>query len=534
MVVPSWWKWSVWPGHGFNSSACNRKLALGSLTGLRGGDGTHGYHQESQSPRDDDGHGTHTSSTAAGSAVADAPACSSSRPARRAAWLPRRVWPCTKVGWRRRLLQLRILAGMDAAVADGCRVLSLSLGGGRRRLRARQHRDRLVRGDGAERSGVLLRRQRRTWLLHALKRGAVDHHRRRGDPRPRLSRRTSRLATARTTRASPSTPGRPSPPPRFPSSTLLTPPTTRRVTSACQVHSRRRRLPARSSSATAASTRVFRRVSSCATAVGAAWCSPTPPPRPGARRRRSPPPCGRRGRERRHRDKRLTWPLTPPHGNNRGRRDAGEMCTPSPVVAAFSSRGPNMLTPEILKPDIIAPGVNILAAWTGKAGPTGLAADTRRVGFNIILRHIHVLSARERPRRAAQERAPGVEPRCHPLSAHDHRLLHIHPAPPAPSSTRRPARPPRRSTTAPDTWTPPALADPGLVYDLGTSDYVDFLCALKYTPAMIATVARSKSYAYGCAENKTYSVANLNYPSFSVAYSTRTAKPIRTPARRRR
>uniref|UniRef100_M8BHQ2 Subtilisin-like protease n=1 Tax=Aegilops tauschii TaxID=37682 RepID=M8BHQ2_AEGTA len=38
---------------------------------------------------------------------------------------------------------------------------------------------------------------------------------------------------------------------------------------------------------------------------------------------------------------------------------------PAPLVASFSARGPNGLVPEILKPDFIAPGVNILAAWTG-------------------------------------------------------------------------------------------------------------------------------------------------------------------------
>ncbi|KAL5224589.1 hypothetical protein ABZP36_011228, partial [Zizania latifolia] len=40
-----------------------------------------------------------------------------------------------------------------------------------------------------------------------------------------------------------------------------------------------------------------------------------------------------------------------------GSRDA-------PRMAAFSLRGPNSLTPEILKPDIAAPGLNILAAWS--------------------------------------------------------------------------------------------------------------------------------------------------------------------------
>ncbi|KAL5995124.1 hypothetical protein ACLOJK_025182 [Asimina triloba] len=57
---------------------------------------------------------------------------------------------------------------------------------------------------------------------------------------------------------------------------------------------------------------------------------------------------------------------------------------PSPVVAAFSSRGPNRVTPQILKPDLIGPGVNIIAGWSEAVGPTGLEIDTRRTQFNIM------------------------------------------------------------------------------------------------------------------------------------------------------
>lgn len=42
----------------------------------------------------------------------------------------------------------------------------------------------------------------------------------------------------------------------------------------------------------------------------------------------------------------------------------------APTVTGFSSRGANTLVPEILKPDVIAPGVNILAAWSGDAPPS--------------------------------------------------------------------------------------------------------------------------------------------------------------------
>ncbi|CAN1186349.1 Subtilisin-like protease 3 [Linum perenne] len=48
----------------------------------------------------------------------------------------------------------------------------------------------------------------------------------------------------------------------------------------------------------------------------------------------------------------------------------------APQVASFSSRGPSRQTPGILKPDIIGPGVNILAAW-------GESVDNTTNSFNL-------------------------------------------------------------------------------------------------------------------------------------------------------
>ena len=79
----------------------------------------------------------------------------------------------------------------------------------------------------------------------------------------------------------------------------------------------------------------------------------------------------------------------------------------SPSVVSFSSRGPSPITSDILKvrtlhfhfpisyclefllllnlqPDLTAPGVDILAAWSEATTVTGLKGDTRVVPYNII------------------------------------------------------------------------------------------------------------------------------------------------------
>ncbi|KAL8533902.1 hypothetical protein ACS0TY_010075 [Phlomoides rotata] len=58
--------------------------------------------------------------------------------------------------------------------------------------------------------------------------------------------------------------------------------------------------------------------------------------------------------------------------------------TGAPVVASFSSKGPNTIIPDILKPDVIAPGVEILAAYSPLAPVSEVASDKRTAKYAIL------------------------------------------------------------------------------------------------------------------------------------------------------
>ncbi|CAN0905579.1 Subtilisin-like protease SBT1.7 [Linum grandiflorum] len=181
---------------------------------------------------------------------------------------------------------------------------------------------------------------------------------------------------------------------------------------------------------------------------------------------------------------------------------------PSPVVAAFSSRGPNLVTPEILKPDVIAPGVNILAGWR-------LANDTRSVSFNIIsgtsMSCPHVSGLAALIKAAHQDWSPAAIRSALMTTAY---TAYKTGGVIQDVSTGKPATP---FDYGAGHVNPVAALDPGLVYDATVEDYFGFLCALNYTAELIK---RATNKGFTCDSRKTYSLGDFNYPSFSVALQT--------------
>nr|GMD58874.1 subtilisin-like protease SBT1.8 [Ipomoea batatas]GME05348.1 subtilisin-like protease SBT1.8 [Ipomoea batatas] len=185
----------------------------------------------------------------------------------------------------------------------------------------------------------------------------------------------------------------------------------------------------------------------------------------------------------------------------------------SPVVAAFSSRGPNTVTPQILKPDVIGPGVNILAAWSQAVGPTGLVADSRRTPFNIMsgtsmsCPHISGLAALLKA--AHPEWSPGAIKSALMTTAYTH------------DNTNSPIRDAEGDEFS-NPWAhgsghvnPHKALSPGLVYDIAPTDYIMFLCSLDYTPQQIQAIVKAPNIT--CAK-KLSNPGQLNYPSFSVLF----------------
>ncbi|CAL1386047.1 unnamed protein product [Linum trigynum] len=180
---------------------------------------------------------------------------------------------------------------------------------------------------------------------------------------------------------------------------------------------------------------------------------------------------------------------------------------PAPVMADFSSKGPNTITPYVLKPDITAPGVNIIAAYT-EAKPTDPSEDPRKFPYNIL---------------------SGTSMSCPHVSGVFGLLRAVYPhwSPSAIRSaimttarTRDNARNPILDSTlekaTPFSYgsghiRPNRAMDPGLVYDLTISDYLDFLCARGYNKTLLKLFSDAP---HECPKHAR--IMDLNYPSIAV------------------
>ncbi|WCJ32873.1 Subtilase family protein [Euphorbia peplus] len=174
----------------------------------------------------------------------------------------------------------------------------------------------------------------------------------------------------------------------------------------------------------------------------------------------------------------------------------------APRIAAFSSKGPNTLTPDVLKPDVAAPGLNILAAWspevagmhfnvlsgTSMACPhvTGIAALIKAVNpswspsaiKSAIMTTATILNKNRRP--------ITVDPIGRRGNAFDYGSGFINPI---------------------------KVLDPGLIYDAQPADYKSFLCSIGYDDKSLHLVTRDNST---CNQTSTTSFI-LNYPSITVS-----------------
>ncbi|KAL4188136.1 hypothetical protein AMTRI_Chr09g42600 [Amborella trichopoda] len=186
--------------------------------------------------------------------------------------------------------------------------------------------------------------------------------------------------------------------------------------------------------------------------------------------------------------------------------------TAAPVVAVFSSRGPSLQSPGILKPDIIGPGMEILAGW-----PLNMSLsehDTKPTAFNMIsgtsMSTPHLSGLAAMLKSSHPEWSPAAIKSAMITTAY---ILNTE-GKPITDQTHNPA----------DIFAVGAghvnitqAADPGLVYDLNADDYIPYLCGLGYNETQVEAITKSKVH---CSKETSITQGELNYPSFSVVFSS--------------
>ncbi|KAK5832530.1 subtilisin-like protease SBT3 [Gossypium arboreum] len=191
---------------------------------------------------------------------------------------------------------------------------------------------------------------------------------------------------------------------------------------------------------------------------------------------------------------------------------------PSPTVTSYTSRGPSYSAPSVLKPDIMAPGDSILAAWPLNIGVARLNDDMLFSSFNLLsgtsMACPHVAGIAALLKGAHPDWSPtairsALMTTSDPIDNTGNPIEDI-------GTNLQPATP---LAMGAGHINPNKALDPGLVYDATVQDYIDFLCGLNFTPQQIKTITKSSS------SNCSNPSLDLNYPSFIAYFNDRNVKP---------
>ncbi|CAN6203285.1 unnamed protein product [Urochloa humidicola] len=182
----------------------------------------------------------------------------------------------------------------------------------------------------------------------------------------------------------------------------------------------------------------------------------------------------------------------------------------APKPASFSSPGPNLITPGILKPDISAPGIEIIASWSPLSPPKINPKDDSKGLYNIesgtSMACPHASGAAAYVKSFHQDWSPATI-----MSA----LI----------TTATPMNTPSNSGSnelkyGAGQLNPSKARDPGLVYDASEHDYIAMLWAQGYNATALALITGSNATACAAAANGSTAAAgstgDLNYPTMAA------------------
>ncbi|CAN6567137.1 unnamed protein product [Malus baccata var. baccata] len=190
----------------------------------------------------------------------------------------------------------------------------------------------------------------------------------------------------------------------------------------------------------------------------------------------------------------------------------------APSVASFSSRGPNPILPEILKPDICAPGIAILAAYSPNASASASPYDQRRVKYNVL---------------------SGTSMSCPHAAGAAAYVKEFHPdwSPAAiKSALMTTAWPMNDTSTSPGEFgygtghlNPVGAKQPGLVYDASKEDYIKLLCMFYKDETRVRLISGDNSTCPTGSDKGT--PKDHNYPSMLANVTSRASFKVEFPRR---